>query len=1633
MGGNQLTNVGAPIADTDAARLQDIGPSFYGIIVKDSDSSTVLKDDTIEFLAADFDVADVGNKPRVSLDATVAKLADIPPAFYGVNVKQSDDAASFTGINTVAFNTNDFYVTQNAPNTDEVVINLKGTADGGVTDHGALTGLGDDDHTQYILADGTRAFTGDQSMGGNQLTNVGAPAAGTDAARLQDIGPSFYGIVIKESDGSPTLKDDTIEFLTGDFVVSEVSDKPRVALDSSVARLTDIPPGFYGINVKQSDDVMSFKDINTVAFNTDDFYITQNDPNTDEVLVSFRGLPVGTGEANTASNLPGGDEGLFSTKSGVDLQFKSLIGGTNVTLSSDANTVTIDADVPPGFYGVTVKQTDDAASFKGINTLGFNADSFYITQNDPNTDEIIVNFRGSAGASDHGALTGLGDDDHTQYTLADGTRTFTGDQSMGSNRLTNVGAPTADTDAARLQDIGPGFYGIIVKESDGSPTLKDDTIEFLTGDFVVSEVASKPRVTLDSSVARLTDVGPGFYGINIKQSDDAAAFTGIGTVAFNTDDFYVTQNDPNTDEVVVNLRAGAIDHGTLTGLGDDDHTQYTLVDGTRAFTGDQSMGSNRLTNVGAPTADTDAARLQDIPPGFYGINVKQSDDAASFIGIGTVAFNTSDFYITQNDPNTDEVLVSFRGLPVGTGEANTASNLAGDEGLFAQKSGVDLQFKSLTAGTNVTLTSDANAVTITADTTPGFYGINVKQSDDAASFSGVNTVAFNTDDFYVTQNASNTDEVVVNFRGSITDHGALAGLGDDDHTQYTLADGTRAFTGDQSMGSNRLTNVGAPTADTDAARLQDIPPGFYGINVKQSDDAASFTGIGTVAFNTDDFYVTQNDPNTDEVIVNLRTGAVDHGTLTGLADDDHTQYTLADGTRAFTGDQSMGSNRLTNVGAPTADTDAARLQDIGPGFYGINVKQSDDAAAFTGIGTVAFNTDDFYVTQNDPNTDEVIVNFRGAAGGVTDHGALAGLGDDDHTQYILADGTRAFTGDQSMGSNRLTNVGAPTADTDAARLQDIGPGFYGINVKQTDDAASFTGIGTVGFNTSDFYITQNDPNTDEAIVNIRGVGEVNTASNLTGDEGLFAQKSGADLQFKSLTAGNNVTLSSDSNAVTVNADVGLADIPPAFYGINVKQSDDAASFIGIGTVAFNTDDFYITQNAPNTDEVIVNFRGAAGGGVTDHGALTGLGDDDHTQYTLADGTRAFTGDQSMGGNQLTNVGAPIADTDAARLQDIPPGFYGINVKQSDDVASFSGVNTVAFNTDSFYVTQNDPNTDEVVVNLRAGAIDHGTLTGLGDDDHTQYILADGTRAFTGDQSMGGNQLTNVGAPTADTDAARLQDIGPGFYGINVKQSDDAASFKGINTVAFSTDAFYITQNDPNTDEVIVNFRGVDTTPIGTVTGTFTSSVEWVLNHNLGNKPVLWSTFNGIDESIIPDKVDVSDENTAYFYFSTAVDGQAILSTGSPAAVSNAYVSIYMDDSTVYDSDNSAQVPIGTHTDNTSTFTTVESSGHFTVVADGTDTKITNSSGVTLTVKATLDVSTASAANHTANLEIQKNSASVTQRRMQASSFNIPQLNNMSLTGIFTLAPGDFLEPVLWSNNTTNQLVNFCTFSVVQVG
>lgn len=84
-----------------------------------------------------------------------------------------------------------------------------------------------------------------------------------------------------------------------------------------------------------------------------------------------------------------------------------------------------------------------------------------------------------------------------------------------------------------------------------------------------------------------------------------------------------------------------------------------------------------------------------------------------------------------------------------------------------------------------------------------------------------------------------------------------------------------------------------------------------------------------------------------------------------------------------------------------------------------------------------------------------------SAGGTPgpDHGGLTGRNDDDHVLYILQAGTRAFTGDQSMGVNKITSLATPTAGADAATKDyvDANVGGGGGDVPSPHDETHHTG------------------------------------------------------------------------------------------------------------------------------------------------------------------------------------------------------------------------------------------------------------------------------------------------------------------------------------------------------------------------------------------------------------------------------------------------------------------------------------------------------------------------------------------------------------------------------------------------
>lgn len=127
-----------------------------------------------------------------------------------------------------------------------------------------------------------------------------------------------------------------------------------------------------------------------------------------------------------------------------------------------------------------------------------------------------------------------------------------------------------------------------------------------------------------------------------------------------------------------------------------------------------------------------------------------------------------------------------------------------------------------------------------------------------------------------------------------------------------------------------------------------------------------------------------------------------------------------------------------------------------------------------------------------------------------------------------------------------------------------------------------------------------------------------------------------------------------------------------------------------------------------------------GGGVTDHGALTGLLDDDHTQYhndTRGD-LRYYT-QALLDAGQLDSRYYTQAQINAALL------LYVLVDGTRDFTGKVKGVSTVGGDPATTLTTK------DYVDGVAGGVTDHGALTGLLDDDHTQYSPIDGTRAFTG--------------------------------------------------------------------------------------------------------------------------------------------------------------------------------------------------------------------------------------------------------------------------------------------------------------
>lgn len=221
-----------------------------------------------------------------------------------------------------------------------------------------------------------------------------------------------------------------------------------------------------------------------------------------------------------------------------------------------------------------------------------------------------------------------------------------------------------------------------------------------------------------------------------------------------------------------------------------------------------------------------------------------------------------------------------------------------------------------------------------------------------------------------------------------------------------------------------------------------------------------------------------------------------------------------------------------------------------------------------GVGTQVGDLDDSNLSDQIPNrtTTESITSvwdFQAHPTGLI-HDQINELLDDDHTQYILADGSRAFTGNVQIGTNSVIGSDSQTrlgSNTTA-------PTLPSLTTAERDALTPFNGM----------VIYNSDTNQNESYENGvwgKSTGEANTVSNVgVGGVGVFKQKTGSNFEFKNINAGSSkVSVSNDVANNEVDIDVNQANIDHNSllnYNANLHFTESSIDHVNIQNIGTNT-------------------------------------------------------------------------------------------------------------------------------------------------------------------------------------------------------------------------------------------------------------------------------------------------------------------------------------------------------------------------------------------------------------------------------------------------------------------------------
>ena len=154
-----------------------------------------------------------------------------------------------------------------------------------------------------------------------------------------------------------------------------------------------------------------------------------------------------------------------------------------------------------------------------------------------------------------------------------------------------------------------------------------------------------------------------------------------------------------------------------------------------------------------------------------------------------------------------------------------------------------------------------------------------------------------------------------------------------------------------------------------------------------------------------------------------------------------------------------------------------------------------------------------------------------------DHGALGGLADDDHTQYLLATGGRALSADWAVGSKKITGLLAPTVDSGAATKGYVDQAVAGLHWQESVKSIATDIPG--GPSAGDRYII--------AGVNSWDIHDVNTGAKkflLDGDVTTYFE-AGYIIKVKGSTGNNNWYTVVSATYVDPHTEILVSEVIPS--------------------------------------------------------------------------------------------------------------------------------------------------------------------------------------------------------------------------------------------------------------------------------------------------------------------------------------------------------------------------------------------------------------------------------------------------------------------------------------------------------